>query len=115
MKKWKYENGYAGKIEYWSARLVEATRDRDREGIKKAAESLEYFVARQLNHLGSGPLTQVEWTFDFEEGGWNQVLATTAEEAFHQAVWDHPSLTPIRDSFRRASKEEVKSLLSLFH
>jgi hypothetical protein len=115
MKKFNYENGYAKKIEYWSGKLVEATQAGDRAGIRKAAESLEYFVARQLSHLGSGPVTKVEWTYNFEEGGWNQEWATSLEEAFHQAVSAHPSLTPDRDSFRRASEEEVAGLLSLFY
>lgn len=115
MKKFNYENGYAKKIEYWSAKLVEATNAEDRVGIEKAGNSLAHFIARQLSYLGSGPVTKVEWTYNFEEGGWNQEWATSLEEAYHQAVSNHPSLTPDRDSFRRASQEEVAGLLSLFY
>lgn len=117
MKKFNYENGYAKKIEYWSGKLVEATNAGDRVGIEKAGNSLAYFIERQLNYLGSGAASKekVEWTYNFEEGGWNQEWATSLEEAYHQAVSNHPSLTPDRDSFRRASQEEVAGLLSLFY
>ena len=125
MKKYSYENGYVGKIEYWSARLIEASRLGDTGAIEKAQASLNYFVGRHLNHHGAPKpvatpkeetLSQrVEWTYNFEEGGWNQEWARSAEEAFHQAVANHPSLTPDRDSFRRASQEEVAGLLSLFY
>ena len=115
MKKFNYENGYSKKIEYWSGKLIETTQAGDRAGIQKAGESLGYFIDRHLNYLGSEPVAKVEWTYSFKEGGWNQEWAVTAEEAFHQAVSVHPSLTPDRDSFRMASPEEVKILLSLFY
>ena len=131
MKKYSYENGYTGKIEYWSTRLIDASRSGDTTAIEKAQASLNYFVGRQLNHHGAPKLVakplysvvmdqetlsqKVEWTYNFKEGGWNQEWATSLEEAFHQAVSAHPSLTPDRDSFRRASEEEVRGLLSLFY
>ena len=125
MKKYSYENGYTGKIEYWSTRLIDASRSGDTGAIEKAQASLNYFVGRQLNHHGAPKLVakpveetlsqKVEWTYNFKEGGWNQEWANSAEEAFHQAVGNHTSLTPMRDSFRRASQEEVVGLLSLFY
>jgi hypothetical protein len=53
MKKYTYENGYAGKIEYWSSKLVEASKTGDIHAMEKAQESLNYFVGRHLNFHGA--------------------------------------------------------------
>jgi hypothetical protein len=46
----KYENGYQGKIQYWTGQLnaeVMNTKTPDIQVIRKCVSKLEYFVGRQ--------------------------------------------------------------------
>ena len=46
----KYENGYQGKIQYWTSQLnaeVMNTKTPDIQVIRKCLNKLEYFVGRQ--------------------------------------------------------------------
>jgi hypothetical protein len=46
-----YENGYQGKIEYWSGELSKAVKENDAERIEKCRGSLNHFVNQQLKRI----------------------------------------------------------------
>jgi hypothetical protein len=66
----KYPNGYYPKIEYWTSKLNEATKERNLAEVDRAHRKLDYFIQQQwdkdtiiagvdfsdsleaLNHLG---------------------------------------------------------------
>ena len=59
-----------------------------------------------------------EWNFNFEGGGWNFVYAVTREEAIQKACdkySDSDGLNPDPKTFRVATEEDTKALLSLFY
>jgi len=43
----KYPNGYYPKIEYWTGKLIEATKSRNLVEIDKAHRKLDYFIQQQ--------------------------------------------------------------------
>lgn len=47
MTKRNYSNGYLGKIQYWTQRVVNATESGNVQEQLKALESLAYFVQKQ--------------------------------------------------------------------
>jgi len=64
----KYENGYQGKIQYWTGQLnaeVMNTKVPDIQVIRKCVSKLEYFVGRQES-LGLST-TNVMGGVDFDE------------------------------------------------
>jgi hypothetical protein len=43
----KYPNGYYPKIEYWTGKLIEATKSRNLVEVDRAHQKLDYFIQRQ--------------------------------------------------------------------
>jgi len=43
----KYENGYWGKITYWTSKLNEAIEASNLIGVDSAHRKLDYFIGRQ--------------------------------------------------------------------
>lgn len=57
----------------------------------------------------------VEYTFHFIDGGWNSEWATSAEEAYTQALAKGYRSEIDPHSFHQASQSEKEMLLSLFY
>ena len=43
----KYPNGYYPKIEYWTGKLIEATKSRNLVEVDRAHQKLDYFIQQQ--------------------------------------------------------------------
>lgn len=43
----KYENGYWGKITYWTSKLQEAVDNNNLRGVDSAHRKLDYFIGRE--------------------------------------------------------------------
>jgi len=43
----KYPNGYYPKIEYWTGKLIEATKSRNLVEVDRAHRKLDYFIQQQ--------------------------------------------------------------------
>jgi len=43
----RYPNGYYPKIEYWTGKLIEATKARNLVEVDKAHQKLDYFIQQQ--------------------------------------------------------------------
>ena len=59
-----------------------------------------------------------EYMFTFEEGGWNTVWAKTlrgAKKLCVQQYKDYPTLNPKVDSVHLATKEGLRTAMSLFY
>ena len=59
--------------------------------------------------------TLYEWTFNFENGGWNSVYAYTKEMAKQIAVEKFPDYSITKDSFMLATPESLRVLLMQFN
>ena len=56
-----------------------------------------------------------EYIFNFVGGGWNSVHATYMEEAIYQAQIQYGFEKVDKKSFREATPEDLKNMLSLFY
>ena len=56
-----------------------------------------------------------EYIFNFVGGGWNTVMAHYAEEAIYQAQIQYGFEKVDKKSFREATPEDMKNMLSLFY
>ena len=43
----RYPNGYYPKIEYWTGKLIEATKSRNLAEVDRAHRKLDYFIQQQ--------------------------------------------------------------------
>jgi len=43
----KYPNGYYPKIEYWTGKLIEATKSRNLAEVDRVHQKLDYFIQQQ--------------------------------------------------------------------
>ena len=43
----RYPNGYYPKIEYWTGKLIEATKSRNLAEVDRAHNKLDYFIQQQ--------------------------------------------------------------------
>ena len=43
----RYPNGYYPKIEYWTGKLIEATKSRNLVDVDRAHQKLDYFIQQQ--------------------------------------------------------------------
>ena len=57
------------------------------------------------------------WNFNFKSGGWNSTVAVTKQEAIENSIKEYEeSLSDIDEyTFRVATSEDTKQLLSLFY
>jgi hypothetical protein len=54
----EYNNGYQGKIEYWSGKLIEGVKANDYKVIFESKKRLDYFVDRQKELIYKNSLVE---------------------------------------------------------
>ena len=62
MAKREYSNGYYPKIQYWTAKLVEAVNNNNLDGVENAHKKLAYFIQRQRDTKVKNVIGGVDFT-----------------------------------------------------
>ena len=70
-------------------------------------------IRKELEFLQS----EKKWNFNFESGGWNQVFAKTRDVAIRRAIKKYNcKISKVNiESFRVATYEDTKMLMSMFY
>tara|TARA_Y100000389_G_C17358414_1_gene462360 strand:+ start:687 stop:1013 length:327 start_codon:yes stop_codon:yes gene_type:complete len=70
-------------------------------------------IRKELEFLQS----EKKWNFNFESGGWNQVFAKTRDVAIKRAIKKYNcKISKVNiESFRVATYEDTKMLMSMFY
>lgn len=70
-------------------------------------------IRKELEFLQS----EKKWNFNFESGGWNQVFAKTRDVAIKRAIKQYNcKISKVNiESFRVATYEDTKMLMSMFY
>ena len=97
-------------------RLNKIVKNRIKE-LEKVAENNVILTEMLVEHKNTlkSLNSQKEWNYNFVGGGWNTAFGKHKEEAITYAKNRFPDMNTDETSFRIATNEETKKLLSLFY